>query len=377
MGTTHHAIHTDAARNLDDVVREGRIIPPYVAVPQWVLFAGISSVALHVYTVLLARVNAQRGDSKAWPSQKSIAAIVGKSEDTVSRVVTKELAPLGLVDVDVQRYGTNNTRRRNVYTVHQLPPEGWAKPVSIAEWDRTSKTDIPGHRMDASPESAPARDRTRIHAAVNKLEGFNYPKGEPLSLAEPVSDEAPMAAAVTDERETISTRKPKQQTIGALLTDAGLPVEQHKAFKTWFKAKNPGSGPALLRHVCRNGDIVEWLEDWSDAVAKHQTDMADVLPGDRNAAGWMALARELAAADASTGGGQQKASGVRADVNSPWARIDLEEAVKSGLPLPPWCGERDCDPETRRCADPDPLSFGGKVRCPRCHPAKQAAVTRL
>src|SRR5690606_22631056 len=93
----------------------------------------LSDAALRVYALLLAHVNAADGDGEAWPQQQSMAAMLGRHRNSIGRAI-KELSEMGLIDVEVERYGTNNSRRRNVYSVHELPPDGHDGPASITEW---------------------------------------------------------------------------------------------------------------------------------------------------------------------------------------------------------------------------------------------------
>lgn len=105
----------------------------YVALPQWALFMPLSDAALRVYALLLAHVNSTDGDQVAWPQQQSLAAMLGRHRNTISRAI-RELVQAGLVTVTVERYGPNRSRRRNVYTVHTNPPDSHRGPTSVAEW---------------------------------------------------------------------------------------------------------------------------------------------------------------------------------------------------------------------------------------------------
>lgn len=110
-----------------DEVRQGRRSRyRFTQTPQWaLLMTDLSDAGYRTYCLLLAHVNAERGDGAVWPQQKSLGAMLGKRGEAISRVVTKELEPLGLVDVEEVRTGANKTRRRNIYTVHEEPPATW------------------------------------------------------------------------------------------------------------------------------------------------------------------------------------------------------------------------------------------------------------
>ncbi|MEU6221866.1 hypothetical protein ABZ845_30865 [Streptomyces sp. NPDC047022] len=117
---------------------------------QWaLLMSGLSDAGYRLYSLMRAHVSTERGDDVVWPSQQSLADMLDKRPEAVSRVLNKELIPFGLVDVDPQRYGTNNSRKRNVYTVHEEPPPGWEGYASIQEWYAAQKNKPTGRPGDA------------------------------------------------------------------------------------------------------------------------------------------------------------------------------------------------------------------------------------
>lgn len=107
----------------------------FTVMPDWVFFrSGLSANGLKVYIAIMMHVNKGRNDGLAWPTQKTLGLMTELHEDTVGRLINKELRPLGLLDVTTVRYGDNNTRRRNVYTIHEVPEEGYEGPASKEEW---------------------------------------------------------------------------------------------------------------------------------------------------------------------------------------------------------------------------------------------------
>ncbi|MER7835289.1 hypothetical protein ABTY98_05100 [Streptomyces sp. NPDC096040] len=178
---------------IPDEVRPGRRARHrFICSPQWPLLAqALSDAGYRTYNLLLAHVNAERGDGTVWPQQKSLAAMLGKRSEAISRVINKELAPLGLVDVETVRYGSNQTRRRNVYTVHEVPPEGWAGCASIEEWYASAA----GHGGDAKNRmTGEAKNRA---AGDAKDRAGNQTKPE---LDELENHEAPSARSAGDAR---------------------------------------------------------------------------------------------------------------------------------------------------------------------------------
>lgn len=132
MGQTHGV---SMLSDRPDAVRRGRGSDyRYVALPQWVLLKSeLSDVALRVYALLLAHVNTADERREVWPQQQSLAAMLGRHRNTIGRAI-RELSEAGLVEVEVERYGPNRSRRRNVYVVHTAPPDSHRGPTSVAAW---------------------------------------------------------------------------------------------------------------------------------------------------------------------------------------------------------------------------------------------------
>lgn len=144
---------------------------------QWtLLMTQLSDAGYRTYTLLLAHVNAERDDTDVWPRQKTLADMLGKQPNAVSRVITKELAPLGLVDVTTLRYGTNNSRRRNVYTVHEEPPPGWSGYASLKEWYAAQNGKTAGQTGDT--KNRVSEDTTNRSSEDTEKEVENYTKVE-------------------------------------------------------------------------------------------------------------------------------------------------------------------------------------------------------
>jgi hypothetical protein len=196
---------------IPDEVRPGRRSRyRFTRTPQWVLLMSqLSDAGYRTYSLLLAHVNTERGDGAVWPRQESLGGMLGKRAEAISRVVNKELVPLGLVDVEPVRYGPNNTRRRNIYTVHEVPPEGWSGFATIQEWYAANPVDggktaaQPGHAMDrVSGKARDAKDRSSEDAknrasgdAKNRAENQTNPE-----LDEEQNEPAPSARSAGDAR---------------------------------------------------------------------------------------------------------------------------------------------------------------------------------
>lgn len=238
---------SDQADILPDKIRRGRVSRwRFTQTPQWVLLMSeLSDAGYRIYSLLLAHANVLDDDGEVWPQQQTLADMLDKHRNSISRVITKELGPLGLADIEVERYGTNNTRRRNIYIVHELPPDGFTGWASIEEW----------YKAHPRPEPAPANRRERKTAgqagrtkngasgrtssgasgrtensAVTRGRG-NEMKGEASSSPTPPSPDTPPPLRNGTEDETSkSNNSPHMERAQTLLDSAvRLWADRHKA----------------------------------------------------------------------------------------------------------------------------------------------------
>lgn len=123
-----------------DSIQAGREGDPFVQTPEWILVSGISPQAQALYTALRAHVNHSRKDRLVWPGMELLAELLGfKTRRSITKYVA-ELKALGAVDVERQR-GT--THRKNIYTVHKTPPEGYTGMRSLSEFHAAWKAKRP------------------------------------------------------------------------------------------------------------------------------------------------------------------------------------------------------------------------------------------
>lgn len=240
---------------LPDKVRRGRVSKwLFTQTPQWaLLMCELSDAGYRIYSLLLAHVNVADDDGEVWPQQQTMADMLDRHRNSISRVVTKELEPLGLVEVEVERYGTNNTRRRNIYVVHELPPEGFTGWASVSEWyaahprpkaeptnRRERKTaGQPGRTKNGASgdtkNSASGRTesgasgRTKNSAVTRRR--VNKTKGESSSLPLPPSDRpaSPAPAGREDVRSAKKTHTPSERALEIVEAAVRLWPSNHAA----------------------------------------------------------------------------------------------------------------------------------------------------
>lgn len=110
-------------------VRQGRRAVISTDTPDWIVLSGSTPTAVHIYNILNAHVNQRRGDGLSWPTQETLAAMVGLSRGDKVKPYTDELKALGAIDIDYE-----GMPRRCIYTIHEVPLVGYAGPMTVAEW---------------------------------------------------------------------------------------------------------------------------------------------------------------------------------------------------------------------------------------------------
>lgn len=141
-----------------DEIAPGRGDVDKVEVPEWLILSGCSARGLQLYQMLRLRLNRRRRDRKVWPGLATLAVMMKlKTSESVSTYV-KELKKLGAIDVDQGRMP-----RRNIYVIHFEPPDGYAGPLCLEDWDSDSRNRLAAKKIrDAEKEK---RDATRATAA--------------------------------------------------------------------------------------------------------------------------------------------------------------------------------------------------------------------
>lgn len=147
-------------------LREGRTFP-FAMVGQWVALSGVSDKAVRIYDILRGHINQERNDNLAWPTLHQIAemcGLTGKERDKAVRKYIRELETLGAVEVETLRFGPNNMEKRNEYTVHLAPPDGYLGWSSYAEWHSARKARERAARRALLATTKPGPRRPRAAA---------------------------------------------------------------------------------------------------------------------------------------------------------------------------------------------------------------------
>ena len=345
---------------LPDEIRRGRTSRwRHVNLPQWaLLMTDLSDAALRVYALLLAHVNAADGDGEAWPQQQAMAAMLGRHRNSIGRAI-RELARAGLIDVEVERYGTNNSRRRNIYIVHELPPEGRHDgPASITEWyaahprpepepinrrDRKTAGQLGRTKNSASGGTNTSASGGNADSAGIKLK-MNKTKEEEASSSYPSSSAPPSAVeAGTKEEEEKKKKEEEQEEAAERLVASAL--------RFWDSAHTRPSAPTRRTLVAR---VAQELASGADPDAVLAELVRDLHPSQARSAVRVVMARTRVPG---------------------WAQGGENPARLMASVRPAWCGV--CDEATRHLVEIRADGRDQVVRCPRCHPVALAEPAEI
>jgi len=93
-------------------------IGQFALVPLWLITSGVSSNAVHVYAMLLAKFADREG--KAWPSRASLGELTGMSVASIDRALA-ELGEKGAL-IKERRSRDDGGQGSNIYTLRQSRP---------------------------------------------------------------------------------------------------------------------------------------------------------------------------------------------------------------------------------------------------------------
>ncbi len=110
-------------------LRRGRQAPTWTDVPDFVTWLVKCPVSRELYRLLKMHVNISREDDSCWPTLSSLASLLNLSREDKVNPYLKKLIDAKLVDK--HREGMP---ARNVYVIHDLPPDGWTGTMSLSEW---------------------------------------------------------------------------------------------------------------------------------------------------------------------------------------------------------------------------------------------------
>lgn len=300
---------------------EGRTVPEYTQLENWVHLSGISSKAKDLYWALRMHVNDRRGDNIAFPSLDTLARLIGYSHRSKVTKPLQELQRIGAVDVEKRRIA-GNMRARNRYIVHRTPPPEYRGPITLASWYAANSQltpDEPSRKHERSPEE------TRMS-----------PEGN------------------TDE--TQRARKPNE--------------EKSDEEKQTSGAEAP---PGCLDE----GNSLQGLVDETVRLIRQRVPAWRGHPVFREIiASRLATGRYTPAQLANLASSTAPNARVVSYTIQGWPEEDAHASAPSAPKVPPWCGQ--CDPagQDSPAARLVTGADGGVLPCPRCHPRGATSSSR-
>ena len=122
----------------------------FAQIPEWVLYAPITAVAVRLYCVLHRYADKE---GKAFPSRKTLAGRMGLKSPKSIDAALKELVAVGAVTFE-HRLNDKGDQTSNLYTVRFAPPLGVGKETSLGReeiFPGGREGNFPGGREENDP----------------------------------------------------------------------------------------------------------------------------------------------------------------------------------------------------------------------------------
>lgn len=327
-------------------LRQGRRFP-YVTGGEWVVVSAASRGAKALYFVLRSHVNRGRGDDQVWPTQEVLADLLGISKPERIKPLTDELVALGAVETERVRYA-RGMRQRLIYTVHEAPPQGYAGPLSLADYYRAR---------------TPENDKTPGQPDTPKSGGSGTPKN---GGSRPPKNGGGTIPNKNHLKENLPPSPP------SVRRDAGRGVgtEDESAAKNTIDGQGDDDGAAA---VLVADAIRRWHSDHAAPNARDRARLVARVRTELTAGGdpvviTHELTRDLHPSQA--GSAVKVVMGARTREPG-WGRADDPRPDHSRHEVrtkTPWCGR--CDERTRLVVALGADGDERMRRCPDCHPER-------
>lgn len=131
---------------------------PYTQLGDWVLLAPIRNQAKVLYWALSAHINVSRDDTEVWPTQDMLAELLQLSDGRKIRPYLKELEAIDAVKIRKVRYN-GSMRTRNIYVVHQSPPQEFEGQEKLADFYKERKKRIALAQVEQLELEIPAKQQ--------------------------------------------------------------------------------------------------------------------------------------------------------------------------------------------------------------------------
>jgi hypothetical protein len=112
-------------------VKPGQVRYPFTQPGDWVLYANISDRAFRVYALLMSHINHERDDDRVWPSQATLASVLGLTKGDQVGEAIRELVAIGAV---IPHIVSDKDGRYTQYEVMREPiHDDWRGPRRSAD----------------------------------------------------------------------------------------------------------------------------------------------------------------------------------------------------------------------------------------------------
>ncbi|MFJ2279255.1 hypothetical protein ACIOEZ_34465 [Streptomyces sp. NPDC087866] len=128
-----------------DEFEQGRQAP-FTMLGDWVAVSGVDPNARAIYWDIKAHVNESRGTGTAWPAREFLALLAGDKQARTMDPYLRQLEAIDAIGAQRERQ-IAKMRSRNLYKVHDTPPNAWDGPVSHAEVSKWLREDEAGCRQ--------------------------------------------------------------------------------------------------------------------------------------------------------------------------------------------------------------------------------------
>ncbi|MFI6029408.1 hypothetical protein [Amycolatopsis magusensis] len=135
---------------------------PFTQLGDWVLLAPIRNQAKVLYWALSAHINTTRGDTEVWPTQDMLAEMLGFSEGRKIRPFLAELQAIDAIAIRKARRYAGKMRTRNIYIVHQSPPEEYKDLVSLGNFYEARRKKIELAQTEQLELDVPSRPARKV-----------------------------------------------------------------------------------------------------------------------------------------------------------------------------------------------------------------------
>lgn len=224
---------------------------PFIQPPQWVLFSGIDARAFKLYCIMFAHVGMANGKSELWPSQQSLAHLMGlKGDDSIPGL----LGQLYAIEAITVKKFKDGLVKRNRYTIKSAPPKGWNKPISLAKAYEDAEHETAG-------QPVPEKQRVRTRETTGLVPPKQRVKQEQLHKQQQLKEDEKLPPSVFRTPQAAHEEKPGSELQLFEQPPASPPSMNLEKPKTQRR-----KGTRIPEHFQVTADMVAWATENTPGV---------------------------------------------------------------------------------------------------------------